>query len=403
MITPQQIKEKAKRLYPKFVKTWLAGEDDFPYRIPVNLKLPKNFAEAKRAVELLRSSAKTEKSLGYTIQWEARNSRTHGLNQFPIAITVETVEDLLHLSNSSLEFSKLEQSVTLLREHRPDLESWLQESTHWKDLLLSANQLGDLLKMTQYLLENPKPDCFAREIPLPVSTKLIEENQKLLSAWLDRLRPAEQIDFRFSREEFSARYGLKYARLHILLRVLDPHLQQRLGLKFDEISLPAESINELRPEQPIVFIVENKINLLSLPMVKNALAIGGLGRAISLLRDITWLQNSQIYYWGDLDVEGFDMLSQCRDMFEQTHSMLMDRETFISHCELAIAWENNPRMLPIALKPHEQVVYDELLQLKLRLEQERIPQASVLKVIQKLSLEILNHFEVPNQSKNFFE
>ncbi len=386
MITPSQIRDKAKRLYPKLVKAWLAGEELFPRRVPADLNLPKDLAEAKQAVDLLRSADKLSRGQGYRIVWESRKSRSHGLNQFPIAINIETQQDLLYLADAREEFAALESAVASVRCHRPDLEAWLQQSTHWKELLGVAGHLNDLLLVTQYLLDHPRPDCFAREIPLPVSTKVIEENKKLLSAWLDLLLPVDQIDFRFDRDNFEARYGLRYVRHHILLRVLDAELQAQLGLPFPELSLPAEFVNRLRPSKPIVFVVENKVNLLTLPRVNRGIAIGGLGKAISLLRDITWLKDATIYYWGDLDVEGFEMLSQFREMFEQTKSVLMNMETLRSHHDLAIGWHNQPRLTPTRLTLPEQAAYEHLLRNGLRLEQERVPQCDVVAALRELGL-----------------
>jgi len=386
MISPTEIQAKTSRLYPKFVKSWLIGESFFPRRIPADLNLSVDLSKAKREVDLLREKSKGAQPYSYTIQWEGRNSRTHGLNQFPVSITLESQEDLLSLAGKSQEFAKLERATSLLRSNKPDLESWLLESTHWKELLAVADRLNDLLLLVQYLLDNPQPNCFVREIPLPVSTKLVEENKRILAEWLDRLRPPDQVDFRFSRDEFAARYGLKYPRTHILLRILDPQLQNELDLRFDELSLPTDFLDQLQPNSPIVFIVENKVNLLTLPLMKNTLAIGGIGRAISLLREVHWLHDAKVIYWGDLDVEGFEMLSQCREMFEQTKSFLMDLKTVQGFSDLAIEWQNISRSVPKMLDESELAAYHSLLQKRLRLEQERIPQAFVLKSLREMSL-----------------
>lgn len=386
MITPSEIRNKAHRLYPQFIKAWLAGQQFFPRRVPADLELPKELAKAKQAVELLRSGAKQSRSYGYNIDWKSRNSRSHGLNEFPVAINIETQKDFLHLVDAVEEFETLQVAVAELRQHQPDLELWLQKSTHWKELLKAATQLDDLLLMIQYLIDHPRPDCFAREISLPVSTKLIEQNKNLLAPWLDRLLPRDKIDFRFNRSEFELRYGLRYVRHHILLRVLDPVVQELLGLRFSELSLPVKSINDLQLPALNVFVVENKVNLLTLPPTQNAIAIGGLGKSVSLLRDVDWLHRSRIYYWGDLDVEGFEILSQFREMFEQTESMLMDMATLDRHANLAIDWPNQPGSIPTALSESEQATYNLLLHNKLRLEQERIPQDDVAEILRHLDL-----------------
>ncbi len=384
MITPRQIRQKAERLYPTFVKSWLAGEDFFPKRIRANLTPPVDHSAAKRAVDELRQASKAQRGYGYDVTWEQRRSRTHGQNDFPTQLSFSSREDFLKFINKLSEFATLDRCVSRIRESEPELTGWIVQSTNWKQLVEVANILDDLLLMTRYLVDNPRPDMFAREIPLPVSTKLIEENKKLLAAWLDLLLPDNQIDFRFGRDEFDARYGLRYPRPHLRLRLLDDELLDESGLPFEELSLPADSINRLPVENVTVFVVENKVNLLTLPSIPRGIAIGGLGKAISLFRDIGWLEAATIYYWGDLDVEGFEMLCQFREIFPHTKSLMMNLETYRRFAQLAIDWPNQSRFTPTLLVDSEQLAFQFVLENRKRLEQERIPQSFVNMQISQL-------------------
>ena len=220
---------------------------------------------------------------------------------------------------------------------------------------------------------------------MAVSTKLIEENKKLLAAWLDLLLPDNQIDFRFGRDEFDARYGLRYPRPHLLLRLLDAKLLEETGLPFAELSLPAVSIKRLPIKNVTVLVVENKVNLLTLPPVPRGVAIGGLGKAISLVREIGWLADATIYYWGDLDVEGFEMLNQFREFCPHTKSLMMNLETFRKFEHLAIDWLNQSRYTPNVLLDSEQLAFQFVLENRKRLEQERIPQSYVDTQISQLA------------------
>ena len=172
----------------------MAGDKKFfPRRIPANLRLPPDHAEAFRAVEALRNQSKEVRGCGYTVQWQLQNRLVHGLNQFPVAIQIETENDLLRLADNRAEFQSLQTTVQALRSSFPQLETWLREKSNWKMLIDSAEVFDGLLLVTKYLLDNPRPNCFAREIPLPISTKLMEENRKLLAQWLDRLLPPDRI------------------------------------------------------------------------------------------------------------------------------------------------------------------------------------------------------------------
>lgn len=160
-----------------------------------------------------------------------------------------------------------------------------------------------------------------------------------------------------------------------MLRFLDDSIRQEVGMQFEEFSMPSASLAQLPINNVQVFIVENKVNLLTLPHHPRGIALGGLGRAVSLLREVSWLANECVFYWGDFDVEGFEMLSQIRSIFPHTKSILMDHKTLESFSHLAIAWPNRLRSsFPQNLESEEQKVLEYLISNKLRLEQERITQ-----------------------------
>lgn len=383
MITPAEIRTKAKRLYPKAVAAWIADEENalFPKRIPANLKLASELPATIRQVETLRSEAKEKRGFGYRIAWQERRDRRLGLNRFPEAIFLDSLDDLVRLINRQREFATLASAVTKLRHAQPELENWLRESTHWKDLLTVAPELDGLLAVVVYFQEHPRPDCFARELPLAISTKLVEQNRKVLTEWLDRLLPPDVIDFRYSHRQFEPRYGLRYVRPHFLLRILDPSLQRELELPFDELSLPAESLSQLPVRGARVFVVENKLNLLTLPSVARSLALGGLGHGVTQLADVHWLHETPIAYWGDLDVEGFEILSRLRQRFPHIRSLLMDQRTLDQFEHLAIPGNPVNREPPAHLTTEETEVCQSLIHRQLRLEQERVPQSEVIEAI----------------------
>lgn len=386
MITPQQIAEKALRLYPQAIRAWLGQQSEsfFPCRIAGDLKPSRAIATAIDEVAALRAGAKETRGRGYRIQWQPRSSRTHGLNDFPAGIYIDTIDDLAWLINRQQEFATLAGAAAKLRNQQPELEAWLLETSNWKSLLEVADDLDDLLLVTGYLRQHPRPNCFARELPLPISTKLIQSHWRLLAAWLDRLLPPATIDARYSHRQFEPRYGLRYARPHFLLRMLDPKLVSELGLQFDEFSLPAETIATLPAKLVRVFIVENKVNLLTLPPTARGIALGGLGNAVTQLSEIPWLHQSELFYWGDLDFEGFEILSRLRRRLPHVKSLLMDERTLATFHSLAIPGNRITRELPAELTVEERQVCQRLAEMQLRLEQERIPQATVVAAFAEL-------------------
>ena len=365
----------------------MRGESDqfFPRRIPANLKPASDVAVAIRDVQALRDGSKEVRGFGYSIHWEPRKSRTLGSNDFPVAILAETLDDYLRLIGRRAEFQTLSEAVALLREKQPTLNDWLLERSNWKVLLSVADVIRDLLTVVEYFVDHPRPDCFARELPLPISTKLIENHRRILASWFDRALPPESIDARFSWDQFEPRYGLRYVRSHFLLRILDRELQPELGLFTDELSMPAEAIARLPIKSVRVLIVENKLNLLTLPPIERTIALGGIGNAVTQLGDIGWLDDADIFYWGDLDVEGFEIMSRLRNRFPAIRSILMDEATYVEFESLAIEGNAVDRDPPANLNHPERVTYLTLRRSRRRLEQERIPQAAVVRAIKTIT------------------
>ena len=91
IITPDQVRQKAERLYPQFVRDWLAGTTQFPLVVRASLPTTGDDVPAMiAAVERLRSASKEQCGFGYTIHWKTIRSRTFGENSFPQRIEIDS-------------------------------------------------------------------------------------------------------------------------------------------------------------------------------------------------------------------------------------------------------------------------------------------------------------------------
>jgi len=295
------------------------------------------------------------------------------LNRFPIAIRIDTMDDLVRMCGMSHQWEVLRSAAKLLLVRRPESSKWLVASSNWRKLLEVADDLAGLLDIVDYLVDHPRPNRFARELPIAVSTKLLQSNRRRLAGWLDLVLPPSAIDHRYGYDAFEPRYGLRYVRPHFLLRILDRDLQSELGLPFDELSLPAESITELPVNRVRVMIVENKINLLTLPAMERTIALGGLGNGVTQLGDIGWLHDNPVYYWGDLDVEGFVILDRLRQSLGRVRSVLMTETVLNTFQNLATAGNASEPKELIYLNAEERACYENLCRSNRRLEQEHLP------------------------------
>ena len=76
----------------------------------------------------------------------------------------------------------------------------------------------------------------------------------------------------------------------------------------DDLSIPLSQFEKLNLPLQKVIIVENKTSLyttLTLPNMKNTLAIFGSGYAVLNLKNVKWFQQLELLYWGDIDAQGF--------------------------------------------------------------------------------------------------
>jgi hypothetical protein len=190
---------------------------------------------------------------------------------------------------------------------------------------------------------------------------------------LDHLLPPEQIAS--SETMFERRYGLRYDEPLVRLRFLDVAVQARCGSPLADISAPISQLDTLDCSGQHCVIVENKMTFLTLPPVPGSFAIWGGGFAVEALAGLRWLRACPIRYWGDLDAQGFQILSRLRAQFPHVVSLMMDEETF--NIFAAFAGLGTP--CPVNTLPHltdmEHNLFVRLAREQTRLEQEHITQA----------------------------
>jgi hypothetical protein len=87
---------------------------------------------------------------------------------------------------------------------------------------------------------------------------------------------------------------------------------------------------------------------------------------------------------GDIDVEGFEILSSLRAIFPSARSFLMNLDTLERWRHLAVPGTGRNRDLPVHLTDAEQQACLRCRDENLRLEQERIPQDVVFNEVHRL-------------------
>lgn len=203
-----------------------------------------------------------------------------------------------------------------------------------------------------------------------IDTKFFERNDRLIIALLD-VRYDGEASHR-GLEEF---LGAHRERDHWLL-VLD--LDGGL-LPFPRLRISSSDLAQISLPGSHLLIVENEACQHQLSSLPDTIAILGSGFDLSWTQ-APWLSQKTIAYWGDLDTWGLELLGKARQNQPHLTSLLMDFDTFQSHCQKAV-----PEPTPASPQPHpsllgsEQSLYTALLATeKGRLEQEFISRTLVV-------------------------
>jgi hypothetical protein len=373
MITPTEITRRAERLYLPFLHAWLHGEDFFPQAFPVG-KLPMDYLELSAGVARLLKGAKSQHGLGYAVYLRPQETRRHGLQSLPVRILIDSEYDLLRLIGKEAEFTAFRADVALIRAQVPQLEAWLAQ--HPARVIEYHDEWPDLLRVCEYFLAHPWPQCYIRELPIAAHTKFVEGHTGILRQLLDALLPPQGIDQ--AENMFERRFGLRYDEPLVRVRLLDPDLQRQLRLPFSDVSAPLSQFARLELGGHRCLIVENKMTFLTLPTMRDTFALFGGGFNVGLLSGIEWLADCVLLYWGDLDAQGFQILSLLRAAFSAATSLLMDEATFTAFRAFAVPGTPSAIAEVPHLTPPERALSDLLARENLRLEQERISQSYVI-------------------------
>jgi hypothetical protein len=372
MITVSEIRNKVERKYYEVLQSSLKGENCFPFVIRSNKSLSKDFGQMHKEIAEVFSASKDRKGFGYSVISQSVKTRQHGIQDIPQSIKFESLTDYLKFLNKEKEYYLMLENYEIIKAEIPKLGQLLILNP--KAIISNADIWTDLLKVCQWFIHFFEPNkYYIRELPISVHTKFIEENKTILRFLLDELVP----DIISPSEGlFEKRYGLKYDQSLIRFRSLDRNFWYIRH--YDDLTVTIEQFGMNHINCRRVFIIENKMNFLTFPKTPLSIAIWGKGFAIESLKVVEWLHNKEIYYWSDLDVQGFQMLSQMRSYFKQTKSLLMDMTVIEKNFDFIVNGTPTNQKLPSQLSTQELEVYNFLKENNLRLEQERITQSDLI-------------------------
>ncbi|MCW3464389.1 Wadjet anti-phage system protein JetD domain-containing protein [Chitinophaga nivalis] len=387
MISPEEIKVQASKWWKPLLQSKISGAVFFPKVIDRIGKvksdhITQRFELLQQEITILYHHSKNQTGIGYLVKTAGHNFRRTGSHELPDAIVFETMEDYLFFTGKKKEWNVFLASYESIMSEIPALKDWTWEHCLW---LTDHNvKWVDVLKVCHYFIQTPRPNLYLRQLPIAIHTKFIEDNTVLIKSLLDFLIPGDIRDL--TQKRFAERFFLKYNETLVRIRILDDH--KLLDGRFSDISIPLSDFEKAEFTAEYVLITENQMNFLALPPIPSTIAIwSGGGFNISYLKRVMWLQHKKIFYWGDIDEHGFQILHQLRSYYPLATSIMMDRITFDLYNEYAVEGFRNKSERLGSLTEEENEMYQHLktLHKNNRLEQEKLPQVYIDSYLGKIS------------------
>ncbi len=371
MITPQEIRKKAERKYIDYLKSLVSKTPFDKLIIRGDKKYTKSsLPEFEKEIQAIVSQSKEKSGYGYTLDFQQVKTKHLGTQDLPISIYFETEQDFLKFLGNQEEVDLFKLNVKKITNVFPNMEEWIFNKPI--KVIQNGKKWDDILKICLYFKLNPVPNLYVRELPVKVHTKFIEKNQGVIKELLE-IVISDYIQK--DKNQFEKRFNLKYAEPQIRFKVLDKEISQRFFSGIDDIAIPISQFENLHLPIEKIIVFENKTNFytaLTLPNMRKTIALFGSGFSVSNLKNVEWFKNKKLLYWGDLDAQGFEILSQFRGYFPNVKSIFMDEETFNKFFE-----NDNGTLSKVLIKLNltekEQMLYDILKENNWRLEQEKIP------------------------------
>jgi hypothetical protein len=379
--TSADLRDRVRRLWErgKLLGSGTTGETLFPLKLwlrgPDARAMGQSFETVRGWIRELEENSRSSRGFGYEIEWTDINHRQLGRNRIPNRISIPTESDALRLIGKEREGRRFKELAQITTGKFPELAQWVSRRPFV--LIDHAQDWPRVLAVLAWFRDHPRSSLYLRQLDIPgVDTKFIEARKPLLSELLDTVLERHNEPTGAAAQTFEQRYGLRSKLPVVRFRMLDSRIAIA-GLT--DLAIPVSDFAALNIAARHVFITENEVNGLAFPDFPEAIVVFGLGYGVELLQAAGWIAEAHVSYWGDIDTHGFAMLDRLRGAFPKARSLLMDRETLMTHRPLWGREEVPCRAALSRLDREEQMLFDDLIYdrvgEKVRLEQERVSYA----------------------------
>lgn len=323
-----------------------------------------------------------------TVVWVEKSWSAAGLGrqQVPDRLQVTGVDDLVAITGQRAEWRGLLRRFTSLIGETPS-ESVRSAAaavlSRWRDM--SEEDLARVHAVVDWFLTNPDSGLTPRAVPVEgVHGKWLESHLTLVTRLVAARRG--EVANAANAETEPPRSSLEYLGLvdkEPLVRLRLPKGLPGWERLPEDITLTWSGAASLwtDPTSPVpvpipvsgVLMVENLETFLALPARPGRVLLWGAGYSARKWAQLPWLVDLPVWYWGDLDADGFGILSAVRSHLPQVESVLMDEAAVRRWSHLATEDAHPDRKNLAHLTASEDAARDLLVSLgNLRIEQERI-------------------------------
>ena len=396
MINIDEIKKKAENKFLPFLHSIIDEKGFFPLPIPsAKGSVKDSFDVRKVEAEKLYKNSKNAKGKGYTVETKTVKTHKQGMQTIIEKIYFETEIDFINFIGKEKETENFKKHLSIIKNQFLNLNAedvqnnWVKKHLHNLITTAEDDYWQNIFLCAIWFLNNPNCNLYLREIPLPVHTKFIEQNTSLIFSLYTALNKNKDNDKVTSNADIYKRWGVRTPEHFIRFRSLDKDINLKiLNEEFTsyETQIPLSTFAKINFNSiEYIFIVENLIVYLTLPPFSKALCIFGSGFAAVNLKENKALNEKRLYYFGDIDEHGFEILSAVRSIFPNVKSFCMDKKTYEAFSDFAVRGENSPsKVEDLNLSEEELILFKFLREKTRRLEQEKISQAFIKSRIEEI-------------------
>ncbi|MFB8228242.1 Wadjet anti-phage system protein JetD domain-containing protein [Cellulosimicrobium sp. NPDC055967] len=381
-VTPADVRGRAQRLVQQRRGGWAARDDarpavlDVPLHPPTEDDVRRDEAAARAWVDSWRAVRPAD-----AVVWTERRWPRVGRQRVPDRVVLDGSDAIASFAGHGVHahWRALDERSAVVRTRitaegsGTELDGIARAIRRNTATLstIAADDLERALDVATWLAQRPDSGLRVRQVPVRgVGTKWLERHVGLVTSFHEALTGSPTL-------------GLAQDQNLVRVRLLDPGLLPGAPRTFG--ASPAELVR-LALDPDAVLVLENLESLLSLPdddpALGRALVVHGSGYALPRLRDVPWIADRPLVYWGDIDSDGLAILDDLRGWHPRVTSILMDEQTFTAHHDL---WDVEARPVlrePTHLTPDERRSLDRVrAEGGRRLEQERIPWETALTAV----------------------